>query len=58
FSFNFLPKVGRTYAEGIENNWSHKNPVALSTPEMSPELRHEVMNNHWEAWNWQKIFVL
>ncbi|KAI0743720.1 hypothetical protein C8Q80DRAFT_1122131 [Daedaleopsis nitida] len=55
FSFNFLPKVGRTYGEGIESHWSHMNPVAASTCEISLQLRHEVMNDHWSSWNWQKI---
>ncbi len=55
YSFNFLPFVGRTYGEGIESHWSHMNPVALSAREMSPGVRHEHLNDHWGAWNWQKI---
>ncbi|RDX40435.1 hypothetical protein OH76DRAFT_1459514 [Lentinus brumalis] len=55
FSFNFLRGVGRTYGEGIESHWSHMNPVALSAREMSPGVRHEHLNDHWGAWNWQKI---
>ena len=55
FSFNFLKWVGRTYGEGIESHWSHMNPVALSAREMSLEGRHELMNDHWSSWNWQKV---
>ncbi|KAI0696131.1 hypothetical protein C8T65DRAFT_583713 [Cerioporus squamosus] len=55
YSFNFLPFVGRTYGEGIESHWSHMNPIALSAREMSPGVRHEHLNDHWGAWNWQKI---
>lgn len=54
FSLNFLPRVGRTYGEGIETQWGCLNPLALSTREMGPGMRHEVFNNHWGAWNWQK----
>ncbi|OJT14652.1 hypothetical protein TRAPUB_8795 [Trametes pubescens] len=54
FSLNFLPRVGRTYGEGIETQWGVLNPLALSTREMSPGMRHEVFNDHWGAWNWQK----
>ncbi|RDX40229.1 hypothetical protein OH76DRAFT_1366517, partial [Lentinus brumalis] len=55
FSFNFLRWVGRTYGEGIEAHWAHMNPVALSAREMGPGMRREHMNDHWGAWNWQKI---
>ncbi|KAI0073201.1 hypothetical protein K474DRAFT_1722408 [Panus rudis PR-1116 ss-1] len=53
-SFNFIPKVGRTYGEGIESAWAHMNPVSGSTSEMGSARRHEVIDNHWHAWNWQK----
>ncbi|KAI0074003.1 hypothetical protein K474DRAFT_1677445 [Panus rudis PR-1116 ss-1] len=55
YSFNYLPHVGRTYGEGIESGWSHINPMALSTREMSPGARHETLDDHWGAWNWGKI---
>ncbi|KAH9885590.1 hypothetical protein C8Q73DRAFT_659447, partial [Cubamyces lactineus] len=55
FSLNYQEHVGRTYGEGIEAQWSHLNPIALSTREMNPGARHEVLNDNWGAWNWQKI---
>ncbi|EMD40257.1 hypothetical protein CERSUDRAFT_28712, partial [Gelatoporia subvermispora B] len=55
FSLNFLPFVGRTYGEGIESSWAHINPVALSAQEMGPGMRHEVLDDHWGAWNWRKV---
>ncbi|OJT14077.1 hypothetical protein TRAPUB_9373 [Trametes pubescens] len=55
FSFNFLKWVGRTYGEGVESQWSHMNPLATSTREMSPGMRHEIMNEHWGSWNWSKL---
>ena len=54
YSLNYQEHVGRTYGEGIESQWSHLNPIALSTREMSPGARHEVLNDNWGAWNWQK----
>lgn len=55
FSLNYLKWMGRTYGEGIESAWSHMNPVALSTREMAPGTRHEVLDCHWNDWNHQKI---
>lgn len=55
YSLNFLPGVGRTYGEGIESSWSHMNPVSMSTKEMGPAYRHEVLDDHWGSWNWAKI---
>lgn len=58
YSFNFLPGVGRTYGEGIESGWSHLNPISMSTKEMGPAYRQEVLNDHWNFWNWNKILNL
>ena len=55
YSLNYQQHVGRTYGEGIESQWSHLNPIALSTREMSPGACHEVLNDNWGAWNWQKV---
>lgn len=55
FSLNWLPRVGRTYGEGIEFHWSYINPLATSTREMALGMRHETYNDHWGGWNWQKI---
>ena len=58
YSFNFLPGVGRTYGEGIESSWSHLNPISMSTREMGPAYRQEVLNDHWGSWNWEKVLNL
>lgn len=55
WSFNFLRWVGRTCCEGIESCWGHMNPVSMSTKQMSPALRREVLDDHWASWNWTKI---
>ncbi|KAJ3017904.1 hypothetical protein NUW54_g473 [Trametes sanguinea] len=53
-SLNNLSGVGRVYGEGIESSWSSLNPVSMSTREMALATRHEVLNDHLNAWNWQK----
>lgn len=55
FSLNFLPEVGRTYGEGVEQEWSHINGIASSTKEMAPGVRHETLCDHWSSWNWRKV---
>lgn len=55
YSFNFIRWVGRTYGEGIEASWAHMNAVSMSTKEMAPSARQEVLDDHWSAWNWHKI---
>ncbi|KAL1940996.1 hypothetical protein VTO73DRAFT_7632 [Trametes versicolor] len=58
YSLNFNEKVGRTYGEGVESSWSHLNPAAMSTREMALATRHEVLDDHMGAWNWQKVIGL
>ncbi|KAI9064965.1 hypothetical protein FKP32DRAFT_1568832 [Trametes sanguinea] len=53
-SLNNLTGVGRVYGEGVESSWASLNPVAMSTREMALATRHEVLNDHLGAWNWQK----
>lgn len=57
FSLNFLHRVGRTYGEGIESAWSHMNPISMSTREMAPGTRHEVLDCHWNNWNHEKLIA-
>ncbi|OJT05532.1 hypothetical protein TRAPUB_3648 [Trametes pubescens] len=58
YSLNFNDKVGRTYGEGVESSWSHLNPASMSTREMALATRHEVLDDHMGAWNWQKVIGL
>ncbi|THH16521.1 hypothetical protein EUX98_g9291 [Antrodiella citrinella] len=55
FSLNYVQWVGRTYGEGIESAWHVFNSVSMATREMGPAMRHEVLNDHWGSWNWEKI---
>ena len=54
FSLNFLRWVARTYGEGVEVGWFFNNPLSGATMEMGMAMRHEVLDDHWNAWNWSK----
>lgn len=58
FSLNYLPGSARTDGEGVERDWAHMNALTASTREMGPGNRHETLDDHWGAWNWQKILKL
>ncbi|KAJ7471708.1 hypothetical protein B0H11DRAFT_2237257 [Mycena galericulata] len=55
FSFLLTRYVGQTDGEAPERGWSHINPLATSTREMGPHLRREILDDHFNDWNWKKI---
>lgn len=55
YSFNFLPGVGRTHGETVEQEWSHINGAVLMTREMGSGARHAALDDHWGGWNWRKL---
>jgi hypothetical protein len=55
FSLNFLRWSARTNGEEPERWWAHINPVSMSTKEMSPGSRTDVIDDHAAAWNFRKI---
>lgn len=55
FSFNLLPKVGRTDGEAPERGWFFVDPLATSTREMGPGSRRDVLDDSFGDYNWQKI---
>ncbi|KAJ8487283.1 hypothetical protein ONZ45_g14392 [Pleurotus djamor] len=58
YSLNYLPGVGRTDGEGIEQPWANIGATASSTRVMGPGAREETLNQHWGHWNWQKLIGL
>ena len=58
WSLNYLRWMGRTDGEGVEREWSHINPVAMSTRLMGPGSCHDTLDDHWGAWNWRKLVLL
>lgn len=55
YSFNWLPGVGRTHGETVEQEWSHINGAVLMTREMGSGARHAALDDHWGGWNWRKL---
>ncbi|KAJ6529050.1 hypothetical protein DFH09DRAFT_1412508 [Mycena vulgaris] len=58
FSFLLTRYVGQTDGEAPERGWANINPLALSTREMGPHLRREVLDDHFNDWNWKKILAM
>ncbi|KAJ6548887.1 hypothetical protein B0H19DRAFT_1032024 [Mycena capillaripes] len=58
FSFLLTRYVGQTDGEAPERGWSNINRLATSTREMGPNLRREVLDDHFNDWNWKKILSM
>ncbi|KAJ6523886.1 hypothetical protein DFH09DRAFT_1329751 [Mycena vulgaris] len=58
FSFLLMRYVGQTDGEVPERGWANINPLAMSTREMGPHLRWEVLDDHFNYWNWKKILAM
>lgn len=54
YSFNFLPRVGRTDGEAPERGWAATNAIASSTKEMGPGSRRDTLDDHFGDYNWRK----
>jgi len=46
WSLNYCSRMGRMDGEGVESEWSHINPVAMSTKVMGPGARHDTLDDH------------
>ncbi|KAJ6542094.1 hypothetical protein DFH09DRAFT_929200 [Mycena vulgaris] len=58
FSFLLTRYVGQTDGEAPERGWANINRLATSTREMAPHLRREVLDDHFNDWNWKKILAM
>ncbi|KAJ6484283.1 hypothetical protein DFH09DRAFT_1252934 [Mycena vulgaris] len=58
FSFLLTRYVGQTDGESPERGWAHINPLATSTREMGPHLWREVLDDHFNDWNWKKKLAM
>lgn len=54
FSLNFIPGVGQSDLEGPERIWAAHNSLGNSTKTQGPGSRHDVLDDHFHFWNWQK----
>lgn len=55
YSLNYLTGAGRTCGEDVETSWADTNSLGTSVHEMGPASRHELLNDHWNGWNFHKI---
>ncbi|KAG0693725.1 hypothetical protein DFH29DRAFT_985427 [Suillus ampliporus] len=55
YSLNLIKGMARTDGEAIERGWSNINPIAMSTREMGPGSRHNILDDHFGDWNWHKV---
>ena len=58
FSFNNIPGVGLTDGEGVERIWAQHNALGNSTKTQGPGSRHDVLDDHFGFWNWQKYMSM
>jgi hypothetical protein len=58
YSFNLLPRVGRTDGEAPERGWAAMNAMAGSTKEMGPGSRRDTLDDHFGFYNWRKVTSL
>ncbi|KAH6904722.1 hypothetical protein BKA70DRAFT_1373432 [Coprinopsis sp. MPI-PUGE-AT-0042] len=55
FHVGHLVGVGRLCGDEVEQTWWNTNSLGASVQEMGPAGRHEVLNDHWSAFNMKKI---
>ncbi|PPQ77567.1 hypothetical protein CVT26_006159 [Gymnopilus dilepis] len=55
FSLNYIPGVGLSDLECPERVWSAHNALGNSTKTQGPGSRHDVLDDHFGFWNWQKF---
>ncbi|KAJ7920511.1 hypothetical protein B0H13DRAFT_1605382 [Mycena leptocephala] len=58
FSFNLTPYIGRTDGEAPERGWADANRLANSTSISGPGARRDMLDAHFQYWNWKKIIAL
>lgn len=58
FSLNLIPGVGLSDLEGPERIWAAHNSLGNSTKTQGPGSRHDVLDNHFNFWNWQKYIYM
>jgi len=58
YSLNYIPGVGLSDFECPERVWAGHNAVGNSTKSQGPGSRHDVLDDHFNFWNWQKYIGL
>lgn len=58
YSLNYIPGVGQSDLEAPERIWSPHNALGNSTKTQGPGSRHDVLDDHFNFWNYQKYMSL
>jgi hypothetical protein len=58
YSLNFIPGVGASDFECPERFWAGPNALGNSTKTQGPGSRHDVLDDHFNYWNWQKYVAI
>ena len=58
YNLAYTKWAGRTDGERIEAGWAQTAPMATWTWESSPNARRGILDDHWNASNWQKTLRL
>lgn len=58
YSLNYIPGVGQSDLEAPERIWSPHNVLGNSTKTQGPGSRHDVLDDHFNFWNYSKYVGL
>ena len=58
YSLNYIPGIGHSDCECPERVWAPHNALGNSTKTQGPGSRHDVLDDHFGFWNWQKYIGL
>ncbi|KAJ7918358.1 hypothetical protein B0H13DRAFT_1607470 [Mycena leptocephala] len=58
YSFNLTPFVGQTDGKALERGWADTNHLANSTSISGPGAQRDMLDAHFQYWNWKKIITL
>ncbi|PPQ77497.1 hypothetical protein CVT26_006143 [Gymnopilus dilepis] len=54
YSLNYIPGAGMSDCECPERVWAPHNALGNSTKTQGPGSRHDVLDDHFDFWNWLK----
>ena len=58
FNLAYTKWAGRMDGERIEGGWAQTTSMATWTRESGPNARRGILDDHWNASNWQKVLGL
>jgi len=58
YSFNYAVGVGKTDGECPERIWAAHNALGNSMKTQGPGSRHDVLDDHFGFWNWEKYISM